>query len=400
MGAQAAAPVKYRSTLIADTSSLFVGLSSTVPLNSSGSVAFFAYLRGGGVGIFTGNGGSITTIADTNNPLLTFGFSGIAFNNMGTVAFPLGVKGGGVGVFVGSGGPITTIADSSKGIVSIGEPVSINNSGTVAFFGSEASGIGGLFAGNGGPITTLYDNSPGSPFSTFGSPAINDHGIVAFAAVIKNNTGGLAGIFTGMGAPTFTKIMDETGNILLRTSRPDFNNAGTVAFDGEFKDTGDGGIFIGNGGPVITIADTSGPFSGFPGSTPIINNNGEVIFLATLDAGGIGIFSGPDSAADKIIETGDPLLGSVVTDLPSNGSRLGLNDAGQVTFLASLADGREVIVRADPPTFAGTPGKANCHGQSVSALAKQFGGLNNAAAELGYPSVDALQNAIMEFCGG
>ena len=84
MGAQAAAPVKYRSTLIADTSSLFVGLSSTVPLNSSGSVAFFAYLRGGGVGIFTGNGGSITTIADTNNPLLTFGFSGIAFNNMGT----------------------------------------------------------------------------------------------------------------------------------------------------------------------------------------------------------------------------------------------------------------------------------------------------------------------------
>jgi len=50
--------------------------------------------------------------------------------------------------------------------------------------------------------------------------------------------------------------------------------------------------------------------------------------------------------------------------------------------------------------FAGTPGKANCHGKSVSALAKQFGGLNNAAAKLGYPSVDALQNAIMEFCGG
>ena len=52
-----------------------------------------------------------------------------------------------------------------------------------------------------------------------------------------------------------------------------------------------------------------------------------------------------------------------------------------------------------PPKFAGTPGKANCHGQSDSALAKQYGGLNNAAAALGYPSVSALQNAIMEFCG-
>jgi hypothetical protein len=46
--------------------------------------------------------------------------------------------------------------------------------------------------------------------------------------------------------------------------------------------------------------------------------------------------------------------------------------------------------------FAGTPGKPNCHGQSVSALARQAGGLYNAAA-VGYPSVDALQNAIMEF---
>ena len=52
------------------------------------------------------------------------------------------------------------------------------------------------------------------------------------------------------------------------------------------------------------------------------------------------------------------------------------------------------------PRFAGTPGKANCHGQSVSALAKQYGGLNNATATLGYSSVSALQNAIMEFCDG
>jgi hypothetical protein len=52
------------------------------------------------------------------------------------------------------------------------------------------------------------------------------------------------------------------------------------------------------------------------------------------------------------------------------------------------------------PVFAGTPGKANCLGQSVSALAQQYGGLNSAAAVLGFASVDALQNAILAFCGG
>jgi hypothetical protein len=59
-----------------------------------------------------------------------------------------------------------------------------------------------------------------------------------------------------------------------------------------------------------------------------------------------------------------------------------------------------IVINLVSPVFAGTPGKANCHGQSVSALSKQFGGLNHAAEALGYPSVDALQDAIMAYCGG
>ena len=53
-----------------------------------------------------------------------------------------------------------------------------------------------------------------------------------------------------------------------------------------------------------------------------------------------------------------------------------------------------------PPRFAGTPGRANCYGQSVSALARQYGGLNVAAAALGYSGVRPLQNVILTFCGG
>jgi YVTN family beta-propeller protein len=60
------------------------------------------------------------------------------------------------------------------------------------------------------------------------------------------------------------------------------------------------------------------------------------------------------------------------------------------------------IQPAIPPArkFAGTPGFSNCHGQSVAALAQQFGGLKAAAAALGFPSVQALQDAIKTFCRG
>jgi YVTN family beta-propeller protein len=51
-----------------------------------------------------------------------------------------------------------------------------------------------------------------------------------------------------------------------------------------------------------------------------------------------------------------------------------------------------------PPKFAGTPGFSNCQGQSVAALANQPGGIDAAAAALGYTSVKALQNAIKAFC--
>jgi hypothetical protein len=48
---------------------------------------------------------------------------------------------------------------------------------------------------------------------------------------------------------------------------------------------------------------------------------------------------------------------------------------------------------------AGTPGKANCHGRTVSAMALEFGGIDASASTLGYSSVAALQDGINAFCG-
>lgn len=107
---------------------------------------------------------------------------------------------------------------------------------------------------------------------------------------------------------------------------------------------GDRGIFTGTDKGLNKIADTSGAFSLF-NSDPAFNNKGQIAFLAELDKGGKGIFTGADSIADKVIAVGDSLNGLAVRDLIIIGK--GLNDAGQVAFGAVLSDGSERIFRAD-----------------------------------------------------
>lgn len=45
------------------------------------------------------------------------------------------------------------------------------------------------------------------------------------------------------------------------------------------------------------------------------------------------------------------------------------------------------------------PGKPNCHGKCVSFLARTHGGIDNAAEDFGYASVEELQDDIHAFCG-
>jgi hypothetical protein len=75
-----------------------------------------------------------------------------------------------------------------------------------------------------------------------------------------------------------------------------------------------------------------------------------------------------------------------------------------------LRIGGDIVVGA-PPTFnmafslrgntipeAGIPGEETCHGDSVSAVARQFRGVAFGASALGFASVAALQDALDEFC--
>jgi len=270
-----------------------------VSLNNAGGVAV-RVVRGG-----AGGSSSVARSVDGGSLITLYtafggGMGMPSLNSAGTVAFaastpPFSPN----GVFFGSGGPTATIADGSGPFSgsNFGIAPSLNNLGTVAF--SVVSGARGIFTGSGGPVTLIADT--GGPFNGFGDPSLNDAGMVAFLATL---------------------------------------------------DTGHSAILISTTGGTTPVVDTDGAFSGFSPSLSL-NNLGAVAFLADLDAGGSGIFAGPDPVLDRVIGTGDALFSSTVVGLSL--SREGLNDAGQVAFLAQLADGRTVIVRADPGGVAVIP---------------------------------------------
>jgi uncharacterized repeat protein (TIGR03803 family) len=93
--------------------------------------------------------------------------------------------------------------------------------------------------------------------------------------------------------------------------------------------------------------------------------------------------------SDLIADAKGNLFGTTVDE--------GANGEGGTVF--EITDSG-FVVRPVRPVFADTPETPRCLGNSVSALARQYGGLNAAATALGYSSVRALQKDILEFCEG
>jgi len=162
-----------------------------------------------------------------------------------------------------------------------------------------------------------------------------------FSAALDN---GNEGIFASSGGAITTIAAETSGpNSCFYGGVPLINNRGTVAFKAPL-DTGSCGVVTSRNGVVTTIADTSGSFSEV---IPYgINEEGTVALFAPLDTGGAGFFISSDAVTNKVITIGDALFGSTVTSL--YGITNGLNDSGQLSFYAALADGTEGIFRADP----------------------------------------------------
>jgi len=320
-------------------------------LNNSGTVAFGAEMDTGGSGIFTGNGGRTTTIIDTSGPFV--GFGGLSFNNAGTVAFQAFLAPFNGAILTGNGGPTTTVFTFDE-FEDFAVSFAINDHDTVALLAERANPFrSGIYTGSGGPLTTLYElNADASAFGNY--VPFNDSGTVAFLAgfgerddgIVTGNGGALTTIADSSGAFSFFYSSEENP-----TATYSLNDNGTVAFLVNL-DAGGAGIFTGNGGATGTVVDTTGPFAFFPliggGEYPTfsLNNTGTVAFLAALDTGPIGIFTGPDPLADAVVNVGDSLFDSTVVDILMGAESL--NDRGQIAFRYQLADGRTGIALADP----------------------------------------------------
>jgi len=368
-GAAQGEAASYTFTKIADTSGPF-SIIAIAGINDRGAVAFSAALDTGLRGIFTGDGTNTTTIADSSGPFNFFGTP--SFNDSANVAVKVLLDVGGSAI-VRSNGP-TTIASTSTPAL-LGNP-SINDGGVVAF---RLDGTGrGIFTSDGTTTTTIADSS--GPFSRFlDNPSIADGGKVAFLA---SDAGGI-GIFTSDGTTTTT--IAHTSGPFSGLGFPSLSTGGAVAFWASL-DAGGFGIFTSDGTTTTTITHTSGPFQGL-GNSPSINGRGRVAFWASLDAGGSGIFTGPNPSTDKVIAVGDPLAGSTVTELIFG--REGLNNAGQVAFVARLTDGTQGVYRADPPaseiqvtidiTPGGNPNSINLRSKGTVAVAILSAGTFDAA---------------------
>jgi hypothetical protein len=104
-------------------------------------VAFEASLQPAGRrAVMTGNGGPLTTIADTATDVFSEFSVDIRINARGTVAFGADLAGGGRSIFVGTGGPLTTIVTTSGSVFSDLFGLAINAGETVAFHGALVPG--------------------------------------------------------------------------------------------------------------------------------------------------------------------------------------------------------------------------------------------------------------------
>lgn len=133
-------------------------------------------------------------------------------------------------------------------------------------------------------------------------------------------------------------------------------------------------------------------------TTPVILPAGHYFFRPeVLLADGDFLYL---SAPRPIVPPGDPFLGDLQawvrnSNLAPDWLRIGTDIVGGApppTFSMTFSLAGETIPQA------GTPGRDDCHGTTISALADQFGNTDSAAFSLGFSSVKALQFGFGAFC--
>ena len=331
-----AQPPAYTFTRIAHTAQVSdIAGARCLAINTSGTVIFAT----SGV-VWRGNGTALDAIAAANaagQPVLA---ACPGLNDAGDVVYAFAFSSpASIALLKRSGQGVSTLARSDAA------PFLAESAATTIHSLSEtgntvmAAADGHLYIMPAG--TRAYAVGPADPpLTSVLSGTMNASHVVAFHAARLTQGVTRNGLYVGSNVP-----LVEDGHALVaavEAAPPAINDSGDVVFVGRLHD-GTAHVLSTRDG--VNFADHSGSFGIGLSDAFSINNAGQVSFTAT-SAGSIGIFTGPDPAADKVLAAGDALDGSTV--VTARLSSDAINDAGQIVFWAELADGRTGIYRANP----------------------------------------------------
>lgn len=394
----------------------FSSFGQSPVLNSAGQVVFSAlarYVSGGlahDTGIYKHDGSALANLARTNtgvpegngwfnsfdNPLQLNSSGQVAF-----VAFVSTISGGTAdvaGIYLHDGSALvnrvrtnTSVPEGNGTFGSLAVTPVLNNSAQLAFWAALANTSGGttddsgIYFHNGSALVNRARENAGVPegngsFNSFGRlPSLNDLGHVAFMANLKNTSGGTAddgGIYLHNGSTLLNRARENTGvpegnGSFSSLGSPILNSAGQVAFSADLKSTSggtldDSGIYLHNGTGVVNLArenadvpEGDGSFRLFRDLT--LNGLGQVVFSAVLrNTSGLATINDSIYLADdieqlKVIRSGDALAGKTVSDASiasgsggEDGKRTPLNDFGQVAYQAIFTDDTQGIFLFTP----------------------------------------------------
>jgi len=337
----------------------------TPSINNGGNVAFAGRSSAGSGGVYLYDGVGINTLAaDTGfSPSLTFTNQPISLNDSGTVAYHAN-NGAISGIYTANSTACCTLIDNTVGA----NWASINNSGTVGLVARTPA-----LDGSGRNFQNEVTHAAGAAANTFTNisrdrlagtqyPTINNLGVMSFLASPSSGTPTLPGesstpdIMTADSSGSITIVADAS-RLSSVGVWPTLNDAGTVVFTGGLR-TGGNGLFVSTASTprngFSTLADSSGIFSYFPQFA--INNDGKVVFTAVSDGGGnAALYDG--GTLGRIVGPGDFLeTGSTSLEVGSIlFGREGLNDSGEIVFMANLIGGSPHLYTASPVSVSSVP---------------------------------------------
>lgn len=420
----------------------------------SGETTFDGELDSGGPGGAIFNDGTLNVI---NSTFSGNGAEGSEFS--GGVAFQIG--GGAIynhgtltvtnSTFSDNG--VASLSSDSKGggAISSDATLTVRNStfsGNFTFGGIDFFRAPGAAISNSGTLTIESSTFTGNTADHNAGGAISGGGTIINSTFSNNSaTGGLCGCGFGGAIEGGGTIINSTfsGNSAVISGIASGTIINSTFSDNAIDGFGTPGVIVGG---TITNSTISGNIIGGFGSTIGSAIGSGSIIKNTIVAGSTNLNGSPaNNCAGSITDAGYNIsddnscafgaIGSLNSTNPGLSSD-GLVNNGGPTQTIALSPGSPAIDaipvadctdQSSPPkpittdqrgmprpdytelvcdigayesqeTFAGQPGRANCHGKSVSALSNQFGSIKAAASALEFPSVKALQDAIRAYCGG